>query len=219
MTVSSRLTASLGGGRACSQTARHGAVASSRVRKSTLSEPRNAWTNPAETEVLPRLSPGGPLCSQKSEPVYSFVSGRPERSSGDRQIIWRRWRRQHIHTRATLLRPVHVLDHHSQRTPPPSACAAEAGGCWLLSSADQSALQLTVQPARRDAAAGEEMVSVQSPGGPGTRLSREADEHRVHSHHREGQQRPAERGERWQPTPPAADDASAAQHQREEQHR
>ena len=55
--------------------------------KSTLSEPRNAWTNPAETEVLPRLSPGGPLCSQKSEPVYSFVCGRPERSSGDRQII------------------------------------------------------------------------------------------------------------------------------------
>ncbi len=90
-----------------------------------------------------------------------------------------------------------------------------AGYCPLL----MSTLQLTVQPARRDAAAGEEMVSVQSPGGPGTRPSREADEHRVHSHHREGQQRPAERGERWQPTPPAADDASAAQHQREEQHR
>ena len=42
------------------------------MRKSTLSEPRNAWTNPAKTEVLPRLSPGGPLCSQKSEPVYSL---------------------------------------------------------------------------------------------------------------------------------------------------
>jgi len=92
--------------------------------------------------------PGGPYAAEERARLQ-LVSGRPERDSGDRQIIWRRWRRQHIHTRATLLRPVHVLDHHSQRTPPPSACAAEAGGCWLLSSADQSALQLTVQPARR----------------------------------------------------------------------
>ena len=108
--------------------------------------------NLAETEVLPRLSPGGPYAAEERARLQ-LVSGRPERSSGDRQIIWRRWRRQHIHTRATLLRPVQVLDHHSQRTPPPSACAVEAGGCWLLSSADQSTPQLTDQPARRDAAA------------------------------------------------------------------
>jgi len=179
------------------------------MRGPTPQKPRSC---PASARVDPyaarRASPSTALSAADQSGVLAIA-----RSS------WRRWRRQHIHTRATLLRPVHVLDHHSQRTPPPSACAAEAGGCWLLSSADQSALQLTVQPARRDAAAGEEMVSVQSPGGPGTRPSREADEHRVHSHHREGQQRPAERGERWQPTPPAADDASAAQHQREEQHR
>ena len=41
------------------------------MRKSTLSEPRNAWTNPAETEVLLRLSPVDPM-QQKSEPVYSL---------------------------------------------------------------------------------------------------------------------------------------------------
>jgi len=174
--------------------------------------------NPRKPKSCPAAARVDPYAARRASP--STACQRPTRAE-----FWRS--PDHLAAMAAtahphscdLLRPVHVLDHRSQRTPPPSACAAEAGGCWLLSSADQSALQLTVQPARRDAAAGEEMVSVQSPGGPGTRPSREADEHRVHSHHREGQQRPAERGERWQPTPPAADDASAAQHQREEHHR
>ncbi len=42
--------------------------------------------NLAATEVLPRLSPGGPYAAEERARLQ-LVSGRPERSSGDRQII------------------------------------------------------------------------------------------------------------------------------------
>jgi len=113
---------------------------------------RGLWTTSQKPRSCPASARVDPM-QQKSEPAYSLSAADQSGVLAIARSSWRRWRRQHIHTRATLLRPVQVLDHHSQRTPPPSACAAEAGGCWLLSSADQSTPQLTDQPARRDAAA------------------------------------------------------------------
>jgi len=113
---------------------------------------RGLWTTSQKPRSCPASARVDPM-QQKSEPAYSLSAADQSGVLAIARSSWRRWRRQHIHTRATLLRPVHVLDHHSQRTPPPSARAAEAGGCWLLPSADQSTLQLTDQPARRDAAA------------------------------------------------------------------